>query len=128
MQKQLLIIDDDQELCEELTDILIDEGLTVITANDGIQGMERIQNSSNDLILLDLKLPGKNGIQILNEMDSKKNAQPVFIISGGFPGEDLPETLTDYPNVKQVLGKPLNIPELIQKIDITLNQSNNRDK
>ena len=64
----ILIIDDEPYLLEKLVSVLTSEHYTVETAADGNAGLEKIWNDTYDVILLDIMLPGKNGLEILSEI------------------------------------------------------------
>ncbi len=59
--KHLLLIDDDQELVELLTEFLTSEGYQISSAFDGVSGLEKARTEQYSLILLDVMLPGLNG-------------------------------------------------------------------
>lgn len=80
--KKILIIDDDQELCEEITEILQDEGYFVNTAFDGLEGKKLIEKYDYDILILDLKLPGINGFDIFKSVKDKHAKLKVLILTG----------------------------------------------
>jgi len=84
MKKKVLIIDDDEEICEELSEILRDEGYQVEAAYDGLKASRMIGLSKYGLILLDLKLPNLSGFELL-KMIRQKNIQSKILILTGRP-------------------------------------------
>lgn len=66
--KKALIIDDDRNILTTLEVYLEDKGLEVVSANTGIQGLEYFQKSRPDLVLLDMKLPDRDGLSVLKEI------------------------------------------------------------
>lgn len=66
--KKILIVEDDQFLREFYQELLTDEGYLVDVAADGDIGLSKIRNSEYDLVLLDIILPKKDGIQILRDL------------------------------------------------------------
>jgi DNA-binding NtrC family response regulator len=77
----VLIIDDDAEIRESLQLLLASEGLTVDTAGDGDEGLARIEESLYDLVLLDLMLPGKSGMDVYKDIRRVDATLPVVIIT-----------------------------------------------
>jgi two-component system nitrogen regulation response regulator NtrX len=78
----VLIIDDEPGIRTVLTDILEDEDYTVLSAADGIEGMRIIEEQSVDLVILDVWLPHKGGIDILRELKEHHPEIEVIVISG----------------------------------------------
>ena len=62
---RILIVDDEQNIVRSLTEILTDEGYEVTNTGDGIKALEIIQKDPPDLVLLDIWLPGMDGIEVL---------------------------------------------------------------
>jgi len=79
---KILIIDDDEEICEEMSGILQDEGYLVDKAFDGLKGNEILQKDNYDLLLLDLKLPGLSGFDILKSVKDKALKTRVLVVTG----------------------------------------------
>jgi DNA-binding NtrC family response regulator len=77
----VLIIDDEAEIRESLQTLLELEGFAVETAATGEAGLQRIGEHPFDLILLDLTLPGRNGMEILTEIRSHETGLPVIMIT-----------------------------------------------
>src|ERR1700684_1483565 len=77
----VLIIDDEAEIRESLQTLLELEGFAVETAATGEAGLQRIGEHPFDLILLDLTLPGRNGMEILEEIRSHETGLPVIMIT-----------------------------------------------
>jgi len=77
----VLIIDDEAEIRESLQTLLEMEGFAVETANTGEAGLQRIGEHPFDLVLLDLALPGRDGMEILAEIRSHETRLPVIMIT-----------------------------------------------
>lgn len=75
-QKKLLIVEDDQFLREFYQELLQSEGYSVDVAADGDIGLQKILQGGFDLVLLDIMLPKKDGLQILQELKTKKPQLP----------------------------------------------------
>ena len=79
--QRILIIDDEAAIRESLETLLTLEGYAVESAENGEQGLDRIGEQLFDLVLLDLALPGRNGIEILGSIRERQAALPVIMIT-----------------------------------------------
>lgn len=116
MPRRILIVDDDKELCAEISEILKDEGYRVETASDGAEGRLRIEEGSYDLILLDFKMPGLNGMELLKKIRAKNSGSRVFLISGRPFLDKLVAELGPSAGIDAVFSKPFDIELLLAKI------------
>ncbi len=82
MKQKILIVDDEVSILQSLSGILEDEGYEVILAASGEEGLERAKKDQPDLILLDIWMPGTDGITVLDEIKKLYPLIPVMIISG----------------------------------------------
>ncbi|MCM8789648.1 MAG: response regulator [Candidatus Omnitrophica bacterium] len=84
MAYRILIVDDDREIVSMLKERLQMEGYDTAIAYDGEEGLEKIQQTNPDVILLDLILPKMNGFEVLKELREKfkDKWRPVIILSG----------------------------------------------
>jgi len=78
----VLIIDDEEGIRESLSGIFEDEGYTVFTASSGEEALKVLKDQSPDLIMLDVWLPGIDGIKTLKEIKNMKPDLPVIMVSG----------------------------------------------
>lgn len=78
--KKILIVEDDQFLREFYQELLAAEGYSIDTAADGEVGLSKIQNNDYNLVLLDLMLPKKDGVQILRDLKTTSAKSPDVII------------------------------------------------
>jgi DNA-binding NtrC family response regulator len=81
-KEAILIIDDEEGIRDSCSQVLTQEGYLVNTADNGKTGWEYFKKSPTDVVLLDLKLPGLNGLQILNKIKKESPYTPVIIITG----------------------------------------------
>ncbi len=79
---QILIVDDEKRICTSLGGILEDEGYKVRAVHDGHGALETIEMHLPDLIILDLWMPGMDGLQVLEIVKQRYPALPVIVISG----------------------------------------------
>ena len=68
MLKKILVVDDEPDFCEALGDFLGAKGYSVLEAHDGDQALEAYRQERPDVVLLDVNMPGKNGIETLKEL------------------------------------------------------------
>ena len=79
---RILIIDDEKNICSSLSGFLNDMGHHTKTCMDGATGLKTATTEYFDLIFLDVKLPGKNGLEVLEQLRKSKPDQQVIMISG----------------------------------------------
>ncbi|MBN2439935.1 MAG: response regulator [Spirochaetales bacterium] len=82
MKKSILIIDDDQKFCEEFKEIFEDEGYYVKTVHNGFAGKEILENEIFDILLLDIKIPGLNGFEILEWLKQNNYRIKIMVLTG----------------------------------------------
>jgi two-component system nitrogen regulation response regulator NtrX len=78
----VLVVDDEDGIRESLSDIFTDEGYQTITARSGEEALKLLKEQAPDLVLLDVWLPGMDGLKTLEEMKSSASCPPVIMISG----------------------------------------------
>jgi CheY-like chemotaxis protein len=83
-KKKILVVDDERDVVEFLTDLLKDNGYAVTPAYDGAEAMALISQETPDLILLDLEMPKETGTGLYRKLHNKKEYKdiPVVVISG----------------------------------------------
>jgi two-component system response regulator CpxR len=111
--KDILLIDDDTELCDLLTDYLGPEGFRVETAHNGEQGSEMAINRPYDLVILDVMLPGINGFDVLRRIRSGSTV-PVIMLTAR--GDDVDRIVGLELGADDYLPKPFNPRELVARI------------
>ena len=79
--KTILIVDDERDFCTLLSDSLSMEGYRLFTAHNGRKALERVAKKTPDLVLLDIKMPGMNGIEVLKRIKKVKEETPVIILT-----------------------------------------------
>lgn len=110
----ILIIDDEPYLLEKIQSLLVSEHYTVETAADGEQGLQKIWNDTYDLILLDIMLPGIDGLKILAEMREAGIITPVLMLTAKGDIEDKVKGLN--LGADDYLAKPFSPAELLARI------------
>jgi two-component system response regulator CpxR len=120
MMDRVLIVDDDVQLCGLLTERLTSEGFTIEVANDGIRGLERALSMEHALVVLDLMLPGRSGLDVLRQL-RVKSPVPVLILTAR--GEDIDRILGLEIGADDYVPKPFNPRELIARIRAILRRT-----
>jgi DNA-binding response OmpR family regulator len=113
MLEKILIIDDDAELCEMLSEYLRKEGFEVDTVQHGMRGLERARASEHDLLVLDVMLPGMNGFDLLRELRTSSDV-PVLLLTAR--GDELDRIVGLEIGADDYLSKPFNARELLARI------------
>jgi CheY-like chemotaxis protein len=80
---RILVIDDEEMLLETVEEILKDEGHDVVTAHDGVEGMAAFRRQPIDLVITDIFMPGKEGIETILDIRDRTPTLPIIAISGG---------------------------------------------
>ena len=137
MGNKILIIDDDEALCDEVSSSLEDAGYDVSISNDGVEGNALVSSDDFDVLLLDLRLPGLSGHDILKELRQKKRKLHVIVVSGQVDDARLRngEQLEGDDVVKTIqladgfLSKPFNMDKLLSMIkEATRRKTHNGSK
>ncbi len=103
-----------------MRDILSDLGYRTDTARNGAEAIEKVDRAAFDVVLLDLKMPGMDGVAAYTEI---KHLRPetVAIVVSAFSGSELAEAALE-EGAAQVLGKPVDVPVLLAAIESFLAQ------
>jgi|SRR5579871_2855740 len=117
---RVLIIDDDNELCELLTARMSDEGFEIEAVHDGGRGLDRALSREHSMVVLDLMLPGMGGLDVLRRV-REQSPIPVLILTAR--GEDVDRIVGLEIGADDYLPKPFNPRELIARIRAILRRS-----
>lgn len=119
---RILIIDDDEELCELVSEYLTEEGFQVEAFYDGESGLEKALKNENDLVILDVMLPKKNGFDVLCELRLKSKI-PVLMLTAR--GDDTERIVGLETGADDYLAKPFNPRELVARLRAILRRTEN---
>lgn len=120
MNNKVLIIDDDEELCELVSEYLSVEGFEVESMHDGDAGLERARAGVFDLAILDVMMPKKNGFDVLREL-RKTSRLPVLMLTAR--GDDMERIVGLEIGADDYLPKPFNPRELVARIRAILRRA-----
>lgn len=122
MTPRILVIDDEEKMCWALERALSHEGYQVVTATRGLQGIELAQEAEPTMVILDLKMPDINGIEVLKELKNINTSIPVIMITAHGTIDTAIEAMklgaTDY------ITKPFKLEELKIQVKQALHLSN----
>lgn len=110
---KLLLIDDDHELTELLTEYLNSQGFDITVAHDGEQGLNMANDKQYDLILLDVMLPKLDGFEVLKQLRTT-NKTPVLMLTAR--GDDFDRIFGLELGADDYLPKPFNHRELVARV------------
>jgi len=114
LNKHILLIDDDEELAELLTEYLASESITVTSCLDGASGLARASDDSFDLILLDVMMPKLNGFEVLKALGGNHKT-PILMLTA--KGDDNDRILGLELGADDYLAKPFKHRELLARIN-----------
>jgi two-component system response regulator CpxR len=118
--ERILLVDDDVELCEILSEFFAAEGFQIETVNDGIRGLERARSGEHALVILDLLLPGLRGLEVLRKLRADSHI-PVLILTAR--GQDVDRILGLEIGADDYLPKPFNSRELLARVRAILRRA-----
>ena len=114
----VLVVDDQIGMLETFTDILEDKGFDVDTAEDGFQAIRKVKEQGFDIIFMDIKMPGINGVQTFREI-KKINTKASVIMMTAYSVEDLVKEAIE-EGAYTVIYKPFDMDKVIQTIERVL--------
>ena len=117
MTADILIIDDDQELGEMLSEFLAPDHLKLTARHSGEDGLQTLAANNYDLLILDFMLPGMSGLEVLKELRQKSDI-PVIMLTAR--GEDIDRILGLEFGADDYIAKPFNPRELVARIKAIL--------
>ena len=113
--KKILIIEDDKIIKGIIEFILRKEGYTIEIATDGITALEKIKSFQPDLVITDVMLPYKSGLEVIKYAKTNNSKTPIIVISSlGKEDSTVSEALK--LGASYILAKPFNPKELILKV------------
>jgi len=108
---RILIVDDEADTCENLSDILTDIGYRVDTAQDGFAALELVKQNHYDIALLDLRMPGMDGLELYRRI-REISAGTVAIVVTAYASSDTAQSVLS-AGAWKIMPKPVNIGGLL---------------
>ena len=116
----ILVVDDEVDTCRNLSDILTDLGYQVDMAHDGPSALELVRRNAYDVALLDLRMPGMDGLELFHRIRQLR-AGTVGIIVTAYAGTDTAERALA-AGAWQVLAKPVDFSRLLSLVEEAVGQ------
>ena len=120
----VLIIDDEASYIQVISDFLEEQGIEIMMAKSGVDGISRAKKGQPDLILLDIRMPGMDGYEVCHQLKSDESTKdiPIIFMTGLTELDDKLKAFVvggvDY------VTKPFQQPELLARISVHLQLSN----
>lgn len=116
--KKILVVDDDQTVLQLVKAHLTPNGYQVVTANDGSEGLNKVQSEQPDLIILDVQMPRMDGYTFVQEIKKQKSSRqiPIIVITA----KEAMEEIFKLEGVREYLTKPFEPTVLLEKVKIHL--------
>jgi len=111
---RILIIEDEADLVKGLKLNLADEGYEVAWAPDGREGLRRALEDPPDLVILDIMLPGMNGLDVCRELRQRKANVPILMLTA--KGEEVDKVVGLEIGADDYITKPFSVRELLARI------------
>lgn len=117
MKINILIVEDEKEIREGVSEYLAEVGYSVISAEDGMQAIELFKNNKIDLVILDIMLPKSNGFVVLNKIRQESNV-PVIMLTA--MSDDYTQIMSFDEEADDYITKPFSIIVLHKRIEALL--------
>ncbi len=125
---KVLIADDEPEILDVMVRKVALEGYEVFDAKDGQEAWEKIQKENPDVIVLDITMPHKGGLEVLRDLRKNPSSlkwQPVILVSAHRDLEDLKKGFA--LEADHYIGKPCRVEDIIKAIKLMLSLAPKRD-
>jgi two-component system, NtrC family, response regulator HydG len=116
----ILVVDDDEDICRNLSDILTDLDYDVDFAMDGPSALRLVRKKPYDVALLDLKMPGMDGLTLYREIKKLRAGTVALIVTAYASSATAEEALT--AGAWQIVSKPIDFPKLLHLVSEAIDQ------
>ncbi len=121
---RVLLVDDDRELTAMLVEYLGREGFETAALHDGAVALEELAGLRPDLVVLDVMLPGRNGLDVLRALRAREGSPPVLMLTAR--GDDVDRIVGLELGADDYLAKPFNPRELVARLRAILRRATER--
>ncbi|MGO9513986.1 MAG: response regulator [Steroidobacteraceae bacterium] len=122
-EARVLIVDDDRELCQMLTEYLVAEHFEVKSVHDGGDALAELQANDFEIVILDVMLPSVGGFDVLRKLGASYDT-PILMLTAR--GDDVDRIVGLELGADDYLSKPFNPRELVARIRAILRRASNR--
>jgi DNA-binding NtrC family response regulator len=119
-EPRVLIVDDEVDICQNLSDILLDIGYRADTAHDGPTALDLMRRMRYDVALLDLRMPGMDGLTLYREIKQRHPGTVAIIVTAYASSTTAEEALA--AGAWKIVAKPIHFPQLLHLVDEALGQ------
>ena len=118
---KILIVEDEPNMVAGLRDNFEFEGYSVITAPDGVAGLERALSESPDLVVLDVMMPRMSGLDVCRQLKAKRPSVPVIMLTAR--GQEVDKVVGLELGADDYVTKPFSIRELLARLKAVLRRA-----
>ncbi|HMK31379.1 MAG TPA: response regulator transcription factor [Terriglobales bacterium] len=123
---KILIVEDEPGMVAGLRDNFEYEGYQVITANDGVAGLERALSESPDLVVLDVMMPRMSGLDVCKQLKAKRPSLPIIMLTAR--GQEVDKVVGLELGADDYVTKPFSIRELLARVKAVLRRAHGGPK
>ncbi|SPE45533.1 Alkaline phosphatase synthesis transcriptional regulatory protein PhoP [Candidatus Sulfotelmatobacter sp. SbA7] len=118
---KILIVEDEPNMVAGLRDNFEFEGYQVLTAPDGVSGLERALSESPDLVILDVMMPRMSGLDVCKQLKAKKPSMPIIMLTAR--GQEVDKVVGLELGADDYVTKPFSIRELLARVKAVLRRA-----
>src|SRR6516225_4913774 len=120
---KILVVEDEPNMVAGLRDNFEFEGFQVITALDGVEGLDRALKESPDLVLLDVMMPRMSGLEVCKQLKAKRPSLPIIMLTAR--GQEMDKVVGLELGADDYVTKPFSIRELLARAKAVLRRNQN---
>src|SRR5271154_6563863 len=118
---KILVVEDEPNMVAGLRDNFEFEGYEVITAHDGVEGLQRALDESPDLVILDVMMPRMSGLEVCKQLRAKRASIPIIMLTAR--GQEVDKVVGLELGADDYVTKPFSIRELLARVKAILRRS-----
>jgi DNA-binding response OmpR family regulator len=118
---KILVVEDEPAMVAGLRDNFEFEGYEVITAQDGIEGLQRALDESPDLVVLDVMMPRMSGLEVCKQLRTKRASLPIIMLTAR--GQEIDKVVGLELGADDYVTKPFSIRELLARVKSVLRRT-----